>query len=88
MVAYTDGYRYLDVSMGHGIDSDSKMVSAGLILNQNNGNFWRGWVKHAKLNEDGIGNNPIAPNGREWSAIGLSLDKEWKEDLKVNLGVQ
>jgi hypothetical protein len=86
--SYTDGYRYLDVSMGHGIDSDSQIVSAGLILNQNNGNFWRGWVKHAKLNEDGVGNNPIAPNGKEWSAVGLSLEKPLNIDTKINLGVQ
>lgn len=85
---YTDGYRYLDVSMGHGIDSDSKIVSVGAMLTQDNGNFWRGWVKHTKLNTDGVGINPIAPNGREWSALGLSLDKNWREDLKINLGVQ
>ena len=86
--SYRDGYRFQDISLGHGIDSDSKIVSAGVILNQNNGNFWRGWVKHAKLNEDGVGNNPIAQNGRKWTALGLSLDKKLNEDTRVNIGVQ
>jgi len=85
---YTDGYRYLDVSMGHGIDSDSKMVSTGLILSQANGNFWRSWIKHAKLNEDGIGNNPIAQNGRKWTDVGLSLNRNLNIDTNVNMAVQ
>ena len=85
---YTDGYRFQDVSLGHGIDSDSKLVSAGLILSQSNGNFWRSWVKHAKLNTDGVGNNPIAQNGKEWSALGISLDKKLNTNTKLNLGIQ
>ena len=85
---YTDGYRFQDVSLGYGVDSDSKVVSAGMILNQSNGDFWRGWVKHAKLNEDGIGINPIAPDGRKWTALGASLDKKLDEDTRVNFGVQ
>ncbi len=86
--SYTDGYRFQDVSLGHGVDSDSKIVSAGLILSQDNGNFWRGWVKHARLNEDGIGNNPIAQEGRKWTALGINLDRPMNKDTKVNLGVQ
>ncbi len=86
--AYTDGYRHLGVSMGHGIDSDSRMVSAGTMLSKNNGDFWRGWVKHAKLNTDGIGTNPLAPNGKTWSAVGVSLNKKLNKQTKLNLGLQ
>ena len=85
---YTDGYRFQDISLGHGIDSDSRLISGGVILSQSNGNLWRGWVKHARLNEDGEGNNPIAPDGRKWTTLGLSLDKNLNEDTRVNLGVQ
>ena len=86
--SYSDGYRHQDISMGHGIDSDSKLVSAGVILSQNNGNLWRGWVKHAKLNTDGIGNNPLAHDGRKWTTLGVSLDKQLNEDTRVNFGLQ
>ena len=86
---YQDGYRHLGVSMGHGIDSDSQVISVGALLSQNNGNFWRGWVKHAKLNIDGTGNNPIAgTDGKKWSAIGISLDKKLNKRSKLNLGLQ
>ncbi len=85
---YRDGYRYLDVSMGHAIDSDSKMVSLGGMLTQKNGNFWRAWIKKAKLNEDGEGLNPIAPKGRAWSALGVSLDKKINPVTTIKLGAQ
>ena len=86
--AYTDGYRYQGLSMGHGADSDSRVVSAGAILSQDNGNFWRGWVKHARLNEDGVGNNPVAPNGATWSSLGVSLERKLNELTSVNVGAQ
>lgn len=85
---FTDGYRFLDVSLGAGIDSDSRLLSGGLILSQENGNLWRGWIRHARLNEDGIDLNPIAPDGRRWTALGVSLDKKWNKGTRVNLGLQ
>lgn len=85
---YTDGYRYQDLSLGHGIDSDSRLISAGAMLSQKNGDFWRGWVKHAKLNTDGVGQNPIAPKGKKWTAIGVSLDKPINSQTRLNVGVQ
>ncbi len=86
--SYTDGYRYQDVSLGHSIDSDSSLVSAGVMLSRKNGDFWRGWAKHAKLNIDGEGNNPIAPNGKRWSAMGISLDRKLNKKSRLNLGIQ
>ncbi|MEE9309637.1 MAG: capsule assembly Wzi family protein [Cocleimonas sp.] len=88
---YKDGYRHQGVSMGHGIDSDSQIFSVGAMLSQNNGDFWRGWIKHTKLNLDGIGDNPAAgenSNGKKWSAIGVSLDKKLSKQSKLNLGLQ
>ncbi len=85
---YKDGYRHLGVSMAHGIDSDSQIISAGAMLSQKDGDFWRGWVKHTKLNTDGAGQNTIAPKGKKWSAIGVSLDRKLTKQAKVNLGFQ
>lgn len=85
---YRDGFRHLGVSMAHGIDSDSQIVSAGAMLSQKNGDFWRGWIKHAKLNIDGVGQNPIAPKGKKWSAVGVSLDRNLTKQSKLSLGLQ
>ena len=94
---YKDGYRHQDISMGHGIDSDSQMISAGAMLSRKNGDFWRGWIKHAKLNLDGVRINPAAGKdvgntgnnrGKKWSAIGVSLNKKLNRRSKLNLGLQ
>lgn len=85
---YRDGFRHLGVSMAHGIDSDSQIVSAGAMLSQKNGDFWRGWIKHAKLNIDGVGQNPIAPKGKKWSVVGVSLDRSLTKQSKLSLGLQ
>ncbi len=88
---YLDGYRHLGTSMGYGIDSDSTMVSLGGILSKDNGDFWRTWVKITELDllrtQDGL--NPIAdPDGKKWSAIGLSLDSQFNKQIHFNLGTQ
>ena len=85
---YQDGYRFLDVSMGHGIDSDGRIISFGAMLSQNNGNFWRTWLKHAKLNEDGQGVNPIAVEGKTWTALGLSLERKVNSKTSLNFGAE
>ena len=86
--AFPDGYRHLNTSMGHSIDADSNSLSAGIMLSQNNGDFWRGWIKKTNLNTDGTGGSGVAPNGRKWSAIGISLDKKLNKQSKLNLGLQ
>lgn len=85
---YGDGYRYLGNSLGHGIDSDSNIIGVGGILAKNNGDLWRGWIKHASLNKDGVGLNPISPNGKTWSGAGISVDKSLAKQTKLKLGIQ
>jgi len=86
--SFPDGYRYLNTSMGHSIDADSNSLSAGIILSQNNGNFWRGWIKKVNLNVDGTGGSGVAPIGKKWSAMGVSLDKKLNKRSILNLGIQ
>ncbi len=85
---YTSGYRYQGLSIGHSIDSDGLLLSMGLMLSQKNGNFWRGWAKHAELNTDGIGQNPLAPKGKKWSALGISLNRKVNKKTSLDLGTQ
>ncbi len=37
---------------------------------------------------DGVGTNPLAPNGKTWSAVGISLDRKLNKRTKLNLGLQ
>lgn len=88
---YLNGYRHLGMSIGHGIDSDSTLISFGSILTRNNGDFWRSWLKIAELDlektHDGI--NPLAePKGRRWAAVGISYETDLNQRTRVNAGAQ
>lgn len=85
---YQDGYRYQGNSLGHSIDSDSRIYGAGALLAQDNGNFWRLWIKKAELNKDGKGKNTIAPNGTDWKGIGINLEKHLNARSSINTGLQ
>lgn len=85
---YQDGYRYQGNSLGHAIDSDSRIYGVGALLAQDNGNFWRLWVKKAELNKDGKGKNTIAPNGTDWKGAGVSLEKHISARTSINAGLQ
>jgi len=88
---YLNGYRHLGQSMGHGIDSDSTLISLGAMLSTNNGDFWRSWLKIAELDlektHDGI--NPLAePKGKRWAAVGISYETDLNQRTRVNAGAQ
>ncbi len=88
---YLDGYRHLGTSMGYSIDSDSTMISFGGILAKDNGDFWRVWSRFSELDlsRDSDGLNPIAdPDGKKWSAIGVSLDSQFNKQTRFNLSTQ
>ncbi len=85
---YKSGYRYQGLSLGHSIDSDSRLLSAGIILSKKNGDFWRAWAKHATLNSDSKGKNPIAEKAKKWSSLGISLNRKLNTQTKLNLGLQ
>ena len=83
---YQSGYRYLDDSLGHAIDSDSEMISVAAILDLDNGTFWKGWLKFADLNRDEDGLNPIAPLGKKWTSLGLSMETSISTNFRLKVG--
>ena len=85
---YKNGYRHQNLSLGHSIDSGSKLYSAGLLLSKNNGDFWRISAKHAKLNINNIGKNPTSTSVKQWTSIGATFDRNLNKRTKLNLGLQ
>lgn len=47
---YQTGYRYRGRTIGHGLDNDSRVVSAGLMLAGNDGSQWYGLLRFGELN--------------------------------------
>ncbi len=72
--------------MGHAIDSDSSMISLAAMLDQDNGMFWKSWFKYADLNRDEGGINPIAPHGKKWASLGLSMETSINKNFRVKVG--
>jgi hypothetical protein len=67
------------------------MISLGGILSKDNGDFWRAWMKITELDllRTRDGTNPIAdPDGKKWSAVGVSLDSQFNKQIRFNLGTQ
>jgi hypothetical protein len=92
---YRSGYRYLNDVMGHAIDSDSRMLSVAAILDQDNGMFWKGWFKYAKLNQEGhlnpvnkgiVGFNTIALSEKRWASVGVSMETSISRNFRVKVG--
>ena len=83
---YRSGYRYVNDSMGHAIDSDSNMISVAAMLDQDNGMFWKGWFKYAELNEDNGGFNTIAFRRKEWTSLGVSMETSINKNFRVKVG--
>ncbi len=50
---YKDGYRYRGRSLGHTIDGDSRLLSAGTVLIDSRGWTWRLHVSGGTLNKEG-----------------------------------
>lgn len=57
---YTDGYRYYNRSLGHPMDNDGIMLSAGLLMTGSSGKVWTVTARAAKLNRDGGGQNGVS----------------------------
>ncbi len=56
-VIYTDGYQYLDRSMGHSIDGDSRQWAAGFLLVDGEGASWELAAQSADVNR--ASQNPV-----------------------------
>lgn len=59
-IIYRSGYRYRGRSIGHAMDSDGRMISAGVSLDTDQGDQWRGLVRIVDLNRGGTVAHPQA----------------------------
>jgi len=75
---YRGGYRYRGRVLGHAIDGDSRMVSVGGVLRDDNGDTWRGRAWFTRINRTarfGFGLEPA-------EAKGLGADVAWARTLR------
>ncbi|MDH3588094.1 MAG: capsule assembly Wzi family protein [Gammaproteobacteria bacterium] len=72
---YEDGYRYRGRSIGHSMDNDGRMISAGITLNTDNGDQWRGLFRVVDLNRGGSDANPVASSSLDLINVELGYTR-------------
>lgn len=85
---YTDGYRYHQRSMGHGIDGDSQLWSSRLIFTPINGQLWEAALSTGKINRDNGGLNTLSNNAAaDYRALRLTHRRPlWIGEAELSLG--
>lgn len=54
---YQSGYRFEGRSLGAGVDGDSEVTSAGLLLSDHRGRTWNGLLRYGTINDKGNGSD-------------------------------
>ncbi len=75
---YQTGYRYRGRSIGHAMDNDGQMFSAGVTIITEEGQYWNLLMRFMDLNRDGVGTNSVSPVAREI----LNLELSNRRDLR------
>ena len=87
---YQTGYRYRGRIIGHGLDNDARVVSAGIVVAEQDGSTWQVLARSGDLNRDGgFGNNTIAPVAQKLASLDLEYNRMTKIGrFQVGLGYE
>lgn len=87
---YFDGYQYLDRSIGHSLDGDSRQIAAGAMLADGDGSSWELALQDARLNRQGANEvHSVSPVPDELRSIDLHHRRGLLGgDLRVGIGYE
>lgn len=85
---YETGYRFRDRVIGHGVDNDARLISAGIMLVDSDDTQWRGNVRYGELNRAGAPDdrNTLTPTPQDLASLDLSHSRVYSFGV-VDLGV-
>jgi capsule assembly protein Wzi len=87
---YSDGYQYLDRSIGHALDGDSEQLAAGLMLVEADGSSWELAAQTADVNR--AADNPVhsvEPGAARIRSADIRHRRLlWGGDLAVGVGYE
>ena len=77
---YQTGYRYRDRSIGHGVDNDAELISAGLVLADASDTQWHVLLRTGKLNDGGAPDprNTLTATPQDLSSIDVTHSRAFK----------
>jgi hypothetical protein len=87
---YFDGYQYLDRSIGHAIDGDSRQAAAGAMLVNGDGSSWEMAIQAAKVNRQSANDvHSVSPVAAELRSADLHHRRALLGgDLRVGIGYE
>jgi len=87
---YKSGYTYRGRIIGHGLDNDGLVYSAGVIVVSAVGNSWQVLGRFGDLNRDGPDpNHSVAPNPQEMASIDIQQTRMTKiGQFNIGLGFE
>ncbi len=88
---YETGYRYRGRVVGHGADNDSRIVSAGLILVNDQETQWHALFRYGALNRGGApdARNSLTPTRQDIASVDLAHSRILKFGrIEVGLGFE
>lgn len=76
---YQTGYRYRGRAVGHGADNDARLVSAGLVLVNDQETRWHALFRYGSLNRGGAPDvrNSLTPTQQDIASIDLTYRREF-----------
>ncbi|NNM21641.1 MAG: capsule assembly Wzi family protein [Gammaproteobacteria bacterium] len=84
---YRDGYRYRGRSIGHAMDRDGVMLSAGGIWSRDRLS-WHGAVRYVDVNRGSPGRHTVSPAGERWEVWLGGAVPLWSGMLDWGAGAQ
>ena len=88
---YQTGYRYRRRAVGHGADNDSRIVSAGLILVNDQETQWHALFRYGALNRGGApdARNSLTPTRQDIASVDLTHSRIFTYgQIEVGLGYE
>jgi hypothetical protein len=72
---YTDGFTYRDRALGHSLDGDSELLTAGLSVTDSHNRRYYGTYRHVDINKSGLASHRISANRESFDSLEAGI--EW-----------
>jgi hypothetical protein len=89
--SYRTGYRYRGRSVGHGADNDARVLSAGLLLADENDTSWQLLLRYGELNRYGPPDtgNTLSPTRQDLAGVDVSHSRAFRYGvIAIGAGVE
>ena len=88
---YETGYRYRGRAVGHAYDNDSRIVSSGLLLLDDQNTQWHALIRYGALNRGGPVDmrNSLTPTRQDVASFDLTHSRVFKYgQIEIGLGIE